>query len=205
MKWVQNKVLDLDRILNLYYRYGVKNLTMDEVAQELGISKRTLYQQVSTKNELVELVLNEEFLKFRETMLAAVEKDKGGIRKLFRLYELMSDYFRPLTPVFIYSLTKMSPLLAADLRNRYNAFIVEVLSQIVEEGKDEGVFLARFKNDFALLVAEYLFQTDNGEFCNYTQNLDMINVFYLQISGVCSDKGRKILESFIENPKLLTA
>lgn len=205
MEKTQNKVLDLDRILNLYYRYGVKNLTMDEVAQELAISKRTLYQQVSTKNELVELVLNGEFLKFRESMLAAVKKDKGGIRKLYRLYKLMSDYFRPVTPVFIYSLTKMSPALAADLRKRYNSFIVEVLSQIVEEGEEEGVFLARFKNDFARLVAEYLFQNDNGDLYNESQNLDMINVFYLQISGVCSDKGRKMLESFIENPKLLTA
>ena len=52
---------EFDRILEkvsvLYRKYGIKSVTMDDVAHELGISKKTLYQYVNDKTELVEKVV----------------------------------------------------------------------------------------------------------------------------------------------------
>jgi len=41
------------KVSELYTKYGIKSITMDDVARELGISKKTLYQFVSDKNELL--------------------------------------------------------------------------------------------------------------------------------------------------------
>ncbi len=202
---MKNKVLDFERIMGLYFRYGVKNLTMDEVAHELGISKRTLYQQVSTKNELVDLVLNEQFLKFKDTVSALVDKENGSIRKMYNVYRLIADFFKPLTPVFVYSLSKMSSKLADELYDKYNQFIVETFGQIVEEGESEGIFLAHFKNDFSRLMAGYLFHASEQGIKLPLTDDEFNNVFYLQTCGLCTDRGRKVLNQLIENPKLLTA
>ncbi|WP_010662463.1 TetR/AcrR family transcriptional regulator [Marinilabilia salmonicolor] len=202
---MKNKVLDLDRIMNLYFRYGVKNLTMDDVAQELGISKRTLYQQVTTKNELVDMVLNDQFSKYREAVSSIVDKEDGSIRKLYCVYKLIADFFKPLTPVFVYSLNKMSSKLAEELHRKYNDFIVEIFGRIVDEGEEEGIFLVRFKDDFARLVAGYLFQTNEKGAVLQMAEIDLNNAFYLQTSGVCTDHGRKVLNQLMDNPKLLTA
>ncbi len=50
----------LSKAFELYYKYAIKSVTMDDVARELGISKKTLYQYVSNKTELVEKVIRSE-------------------------------------------------------------------------------------------------------------------------------------------------
>lgn len=202
---MENRGLDIERIANLYYKFGVKNLTMDEIANELGISKRTIYQQVATKYELVKMVLNEEFDKFKEAVLKVVSENRGGIQKLYGLYSVVLMHFKPITPVFVYSLVKMSSVLADNIREQYGSFIKETLSQIIEEGKNEGVFLTRFKDDFATLFTGFLFQTGDIYVDGKERNVDLNNMFYLQISGICTEKGEKILEQFIENPQILSA
>ena len=47
----------LKKVSSLYNRYGIRSITMDDVAKELCISKKTLYQFVSDKEDLVEKVL----------------------------------------------------------------------------------------------------------------------------------------------------
>lgn len=201
---MENRGLDIERIANLYYKFGVKNLTMDEIANELGISKRTIYQQVATKYELVQMVLNEEFDKFKEAVLKVVSENRGGIQKLYGLYNVVLMHFKPITPVFVYSLVKMSSVLADNIREQYGSFIKETLSQIIEEGKKEGIFLTRFKDDFATLFTGFLFQTGDIYVDGKERNVDLNNMFYLQISGICTGKGEKILEQFIENPHILS-
>ena len=48
----------LDKVLALYQKYGIKSITMDDVSRELGISKKTLYQYVTDKTDLVTKRLN---------------------------------------------------------------------------------------------------------------------------------------------------
>jgi len=197
---MEKRGLDIDRIAKLYYKFGVKNLTMDEIANELGISKRTIYQQVATKYELVQMVLNEEFVKFKEAVLNVVNQNAGGIQKLYGVYRVVLMHFKPMTPVFVYSLVKMSSVLADNIREQYGTFIKEILSQIIDEGKSEGIFLTRFKDDFSILFTGFLFQTGDVFVDGKEGNIDLNSMFYLQVSGICTEKGKRILEELIENP-----
>ena len=45
------------RVYELYNRFGIKSITMDDVAHELGISKKTLYECIEDKTDLVKLVM----------------------------------------------------------------------------------------------------------------------------------------------------
>ena len=75
----------LEKVAALYMKYGVKSITMDDVARELGISKKTLYQYVENKNELVEkvvdYVLNKKDCEFK--MIS--EKEMNAIEKLLEV------------------------------------------------------------------------------------------------------------------------
>jgi AcrR family transcriptional regulator len=48
--------------LNLFWRYGIKSVTMDDIAKDLGISKRTIYQHYSDKEAILALVIQEEIM-----------------------------------------------------------------------------------------------------------------------------------------------
>ena len=50
----------LEGALALYSKYGIRSITMEDLSRELGISKKTLYQQVIDKNDLIQKVINYE-------------------------------------------------------------------------------------------------------------------------------------------------
>jgi AcrR family transcriptional regulator len=43
----------------MFFRYGIKSITMDDIAKQLGMSKKTIYQHFSDKDKLVESLINE--------------------------------------------------------------------------------------------------------------------------------------------------
>ena len=61
----------LKKVKSLYQKYGIKSITMDDVSRELGISKKTLYQYVADKNDLVNKVVEDE-LCTREELFAEI-------------------------------------------------------------------------------------------------------------------------------------
>ena len=63
------------KVLDLYKKYGIKSVTMDDIARELGISKKTLYNLVSDKKELVEKVILQEFDDVKECFNRVFEKE----------------------------------------------------------------------------------------------------------------------------------
>ena len=50
------------KVRELYMKYGIKSITMDDVAEELGISKKTLYQYVTDKDDLVGKFIDNEIM-----------------------------------------------------------------------------------------------------------------------------------------------
>ena len=56
----------------LFCQYGFKSVTMDDIAKHLGISKKTIYQHFSDKNELVNLLIEMKWTLFPETVMEMV-------------------------------------------------------------------------------------------------------------------------------------
>ena len=67
----------LKRVEDLFLRYGIKSITMDDVARELGISKKTLYQFVDNKDDLVHKML-ERHIAEEKTMCDQVCGEAGN-------------------------------------------------------------------------------------------------------------------------------
>lgn len=196
---MQRKGFDLNRIRDLYYKFGVKNLTMDDVAHEMGISKRTLYQHVKTKNDLVALLLDEDFEKFKGKVDMLLKETNGPIPKLYGLYKAFEVSLKPLSPVFVFSLSKTNPELTANIRKQYHNLILEVVTTILTEGQNEGDFIADFSVDFPRLVAGYILQLGAWHLVEEDEKIQLKSAFYLQIGGYCTEQGKKKLDRFIKN------
>ena len=195
---MQSKGFDLNHIKKMFYKYGVKNLTMDDVAHELGISKKTLYQQVKTKNDLVFAVLNDDFEKFKKDVGKMVTSTGGAIPRLYELYRLFQESTKFITPVFVFSLSKTNPELASNIRKKYHNFIIDVVSDIMDAGQKDGDFIAAFKEDFPRLVAGYILQSGTWHLEERGENIEFNSAFYLQIGGICTEEGKKTLDHFIK-------
>ena len=75
----------IKRVQEQFFRFGIKSLSMDEIAHQLGISKKTLYEMVSNKESLVELVITAFFEEQRSAIEGICRQATSPIQELFDL------------------------------------------------------------------------------------------------------------------------
>ena len=134
---------------NQYKKYGFKSVTIDNLAGELGISKKTIYENFDNKEEIVERVIYYSINKLKCKIIEASKYNGNAIDRLVSVLCCMLDFLDGISSQFFISLKKYhyhSFLLLQEYRdNEY----FEVVRNIISSGIQEGIF----RNDVAL---EYL-------------------------------------------------
>src|ERR1035437_2884162 len=99
----------LSKVRCLYMKYGIKSVTMDDVARELGISKKTLYQYVNDKNELVQKVVEMELDDKAEGFSKMNCSGLNAIEELFEVHKMIRQMLKDYNPSTEYDLRKYYP------------------------------------------------------------------------------------------------
>jgi len=99
----------LENISTLYKKYGVKSVTMDDIAGEFGISKKTLYQHFKNKVDVIDKVAHYEFDKEGEELEKLYQEHKHVIDQLYAVSKFMIEMNFKLTLSLTYSMDKYYP------------------------------------------------------------------------------------------------
>lgn len=122
----------------LFHQYGFKSVTMDEIASQLGVSKKTIYQYYSDKDELVDVVVRDitSYSKFLCDQNIGTSKD--AIHELFQAMNVIQQVIGDMNPVMMYDLERAHPnsyKVFLDFRNKYlHDVIVANLNRGIKEG-----------------------------------------------------------------------
>ena len=103
-----NKELEdiLEKVSMLYRKYGIKSVTMDDVAKELGISKKTLYQYVSDKTDLVAKVVDHTRQCNFDSFGQQADNPRNAIEELIDVSQHVNSIMKDHSPSYIYDLKK---------------------------------------------------------------------------------------------------
>ncbi|MDQ2751975.1 MAG: TetR/AcrR family transcriptional regulator, partial [Bacteroidota bacterium] len=104
---VQERILE--KAEELFKKYGVKSITMDEIATRLGISKKTIYQSFADKNELVLQIFTHHLCQNRDDCIAASETGQNAIHEVFLSLETYYATMQNINPNVMYDLEKYHP------------------------------------------------------------------------------------------------
>lgn len=97
----------INRISEAFRTYGIKSVTMDDLARTLGMSKKTLYQLFSDKKDLVQQVVDYQIHQQQEDMQQVIDKQQGNaIDQLLQLSRVISSHLKMVNPSMIYDLKK---------------------------------------------------------------------------------------------------
>ena len=181
---------------------------MDDIAREMGVSKKTLYLVVKDKNEIVSEVVGilKELISgfwavFHDDTLTALEqhcKQKDAIRMLHKHFN----------PTFAYDLQKYYPELHRELVGWRKRVITESHIANIEKGKSEGVFRSDIRADIItkLLVAHHIFTFDPAnEIFDIEEVMDfkiVEQVYMYHLRGVCTERGLVELDKLFTKEKL---
>jgi len=101
-----NRERIIQEAAELFRMYGIRSVTMDTIAGHLGMSKRTIYEVFSDKDELLIGVLNEMTVRQKELVKKVLAESENAIVAVFKLLEFNRDHFQDTSPAFQTDLKK---------------------------------------------------------------------------------------------------
>ena len=194
---------DLKNILlkarELYSKYGIKSITMDDVAKELGISKKTLYQFVTDKDDLVGKFVDYEIAIRQEEICKCFKIGFNAIEELFEISVFMNKLMREQNPATEHDLRKYYPhyyqkTVSTRRERMYNYVLINL-----KKGKKEGLYREDMNEE--AIAKLYLSRSENihvneiftvEEFTSLKLFIELLNY---HVRGIATEKGIHILEN----------
>lgn len=192
------KLKILQGAAGLFLRYGVKSVTMDDISRELGISKKTLYQHVENKADLIQQAIQAHLDEEKEMIGQIRKMADDAIHEIVILARHITQMFREMPPSLTYDLQKYYRN-CWDLVDGYSkSHIYGVIRDNIERGMQQGVYrkninpdiIAKlYVNNSSVIVDEEVFPLRNY----HKENLFIEHINY-HLHGIASAKGLKLLD-----------
>lgn len=194
----QEKILKTS--LDLFFKYGIKRVTMDDIAKELGMSKKTIYQIYKEKDDLVNQLCVVQMKKQEIVFNEITAKSQDPIHEIILISNTMSEMMQNINPVFFIDLQKFYPEAFFEFQKFKENCAFKDLLRNIKEGKKIGVYKDEVDEEFA---AKYrLAQIDMLMFGNYF-SFDKISfskshelLLDMFVYGICTIKGHKLLNEY---------
>ena len=158
--------LMLEQIKGLFFEFGIKNLNMDEISHKLGISKKTLYRYVKSKEDLIGRLFEFEQKKWTDSMQVIGSQELNAIDKLFEVSLMVHEEMKRFNPMILFELRKYYETLFNEYQaNRLVAIAVSKRSNL-ENGMNEGLYRPDLNKEAVIAIyMNYLVEIHNSELC----------------------------------------
>jgi AcrR family transcriptional regulator len=120
---------------------------MDEIANQLGISKKTIYQSFADKDELVDEVITDLLLFNKERCNKDRFNADNAIQEVFLAMEMVDEMFENMNPTILYDLERNHPHNFKKFQHHKHSFLFMVIKENIERGKKEELYRADINTD----------------------------------------------------------
>jgi AcrR family transcriptional regulator len=204
METIIDKMTTEEKILvgaeDLFFKYGIRSVTMDDIAKHLGMSKKTIYQYYKEKDEIIHKLMQAHIKKDECTFSESYEKAANIVDEVFSMMKNIQDIFSKINPQFIYELQKYYPQTWKLFKDFKEDFIVKMVEKSIEKGKKEGhvredvnvKVLARLRMEqIEWAMSPASFPPDKFKILDV--QLTLVEHF---LYGICTLKGHKLINKY---------
>jgi len=191
----------LRKVHKLYRKFGIRSVTMDDVSYELGISKKTLYQYVRDKDELVHRVVEMEIVERHKRMTVSCEDNINAIEQLLEIAKCISTMLKDYSPASEYDLRKYYPDLYNKVRNLRHDHQYKFFLENLNKGKEEGLYRNEIDSGIiAKIIISFMDSVIDGEVITLNEFLDQrffYEFFVYHVRGIANANGLEFLDKQI--------
>ena len=131
----------------LFMQYGIRSVSMDDIANQLGMSKKTLYQYFADKDELVEAVVDGH-ISIIQTDCTGCRKDaRDAVHEVFITMERIIEQFSNMNPMVLNDLAKFHFKAYQRFREHKDKFLAKIIRENIEWGKKEELYRPDINTD----------------------------------------------------------
>lgn len=194
----------LDKAIELFLNLGVRNVTMDSIAAESGVSKRTIYELFKDKDDLVVQSLREMIIRHNQDMLGIISEAGNVIEAIFMIMKMEAQRRGSFARVFTEDIKKYFPVVNASLYSCKKSLKEFSASfTLLEKGIREGIFRKDMRLD---LVDNFLHEliglmhnSDRLRMLQPTGEEVLSNIFLPYFRGICTPEGVILMDKYTEN------
>jgi TetR/AcrR family transcriptional regulator, cholesterol catabolism regulator len=122
----------------LFMQYGIRSVSMDDIANSLGMSKKTLYQYYADKDELVDAVVDSHITGIQSDCISCRHEAKDAIDEIFITMNRIMVEFSNMNPMLLHDMEKFHFKAFRRFRDHKDKFLAQVIRENLEWGiKDE--------------------------------------------------------------------
>ncbi|AXT51550.1 TetR/AcrR family transcriptional regulator [Aquimarina sp. BL5] len=192
----------IEKANDMFLNFGFKSVTMDDLASEMGISKKTIYAHFQNKTKLVEATTDHLFCTISDGIDAILEENKEPIEELYAIKAFVMYHLKDEKTSPQYQLQKYYPKIHNNLKVKQFETMQECVIENLERGIKKGVF--RENIDIQIISRLYFMGMigikDQEMFPRQGFPVSKLMADYLEyhVRGIATEKGLKILNKLIK-------
>jgi AcrR family transcriptional regulator len=182
--------------------YGIRSVTMDSLANQLGMSKRTIYEIFSDKDDLLLAVLTRMAQQQKDLVKRVLDESENSIYAIFKMLEISRDNFQSMSPAFQADLKRYhhevliknaENIEMPDYRNHY---------MVIERGMKEGLFRKDLNTELInrclYNLGKSIMDNDQYPFEKFTRREIIKGTFINYLRGISTLKGLELINRLEE-------
>lgn len=191
---------------DLFLKYGVKSVSMDDIARMLGISKKTIYTEVSNKSELVEEAIRCFIEEEKEAISAIVDNSENALDEITGIAAFVMQALRKMKPTLSFDLKKYHPAAWAIIEHDHYMQIEMTIKNNIRRGIDEGYYRddldELLQSKIYVGLARLLVEDDFFNSGQYERPYLYKQLMTYHLNGILSEKGRHALNNYLNKENL---
>lgn len=184
----------------LFCRYGIKRITMDDLARDLGISKKTIYLHFKDKDELVHLLITEMLGKESFVIARNELESQNAVEEIFQVVTQLSGLLSRMNPLIFYDLQKFHPNTWELFRNHRYVNMRGCLIRNFKRGIREGLFRKDLKMEILSIMrmnqVDAIFNHVVYPVGNFDLSEVMTEITEHFLYGLCTLKGHILINQY---------
>lgn len=196
---------EADKILigaaQLFMRIGIKSVSMDDIAREVGVSKKTIYKNFKDKKDLVRRVIESDINNEMQACHECYDTRGNAIQKMIDLSKHISHRHRDINPTIVYDLQKYYPGEWELMEKFRNEFIQNSILQNIKEGIAEGLYRNEINPELTsqmyVTLIQGLISLLGKRNTNHTFRALHLEMVSYHLHAVCTVEGREYLSQHI--------
>jgi len=200
MKETDIKLRILQAAHTMMLQYGIRSVSMDDIAGNLGMSKKTLYQYFKDKDELVEQVIIAIIQKNEYCCIEDKKASENAVHEIFKVIDMLEEMFKSMNPAVLFDLQKYHPKAFLIISEHKYKFLLSQVRDNIEKGIKQKLFREDVNVDImSKYRIETMFLPFHIEFTrdmNYTIMDCQVQIILNFLYGLVTPKGYELIEKY---------
>lgn len=186
---------------NLFCQYGFKSVTMDDIAKQLGVSKKTIYQHFKDKNELINILIRDRIVNQDLQMNKCIIESENAVQEVYFGMQDLDFFLETMNPILFYDLQKYHQEAWLNFMDFKEKEIGRKVMDNLKRGIREGLY--RQELDVEIITKMRLGQVDmiftqNRYYDTKKNSLAQIMVEITRhfLYGICNNEGIKLIHKY---------